>query len=677
MTITDYSYCLGIEQSLYNLISKLEETSASPSASIEEKIDADSHTHDIRHVLTYVLPMATRPFQEEEDDIAVVQETILGVATVTPHKPSSTETVLDLSTTKRDTGSDHINFATRNSALVDLDSTYEKVYAKKVFDIFFASKFNSGYLGYLSEGLQWLYGKVGTTHSKSVVERLCKRYEGDSGATEFRTQFEQDFEKLVEVLTIAKKSNPDSSQEALQSIYRLREAGNNLMVNKSYPQAIQIYTEAFKAAQISRTTVHQIPQLLTNRAIAYIGMNCFPEAIDDLNLAVSYDSNFTTGWTQLAYCHLYMGSSMISLKCYLKALKCYVAYDEKDLSRKRAVAQTLMPQFVQRLLESIQLCERRARQQKLPANDIDNIVNYVQEVVRSLDEFSTEDKNFYDLDYNINGTSNEIRRLAERNNRLNPSILNSDASQDLLVNSSIEATAIPMSIETVIPRPATQPVGGRGQGRDPFQPAVASLSRVEQFMNRMNTNLQNNTSGDSINNGDTNSSGESVNRTTRSTTTHTTHTTPGGNVIRISTSSSSNAAATPPGASGVRQQGQPTVSQAEPHLATATTTSTPGTAAPGPNYRQIISGIASAIDNANTNTGTSNGRSGVVSNVLQNLLPDYVAEGLESLMGNGARIAVNGEELTRPNGTNRPANAANSNEESNSDDTDMPEVDLD
>lgn len=674
MTVTDYSYCLGIEQSLYNLISKLEGTSASSSAPIDEKIDADSHAHDIKHVLTYVLPMATRPFQEEEEDIAVVQETVLGVATVTPHNPSLTETVLDLSTTKRDTGSDSINFATRNSAVVDLDSTYEKVYAKKIFDIFFASKFNSGYVGYLLEGLQWLYSKVGTSHSELVIERLCKRYEGDSGATPFKAQFEEDFEKLVEVLTIAKKSNPDSLKESLKSIYKLREAGNNLMVNKSYPQAIQIYTEAFKAAQISRTTVQQIPQLLTNRSIAYIGMNCFPEAIADLNLAVSYDSNFTTGWTQLAYCHLYMGSLMLSLKCYLKALKCYVAYDEKDHSKKKAVAQTLMPQFVQRLLESIQLCERRARQQKLPTIDIDNIVDYVQKVVRSLDEFSTEDKNFYDLDYNVNGTSNEIRRLAERNNRLNPSILNSDASQDLLVNSSIEATAIPMSIETVIPRPVTQPAAGRGPGRDPFQPAVATLSRVEQFMNRMNTNLQNSNNGNTNNNGDANSSGDSVNRNSTSTTTHTT---PGGNVIRISTTSSSNMAGTPPGRSGARQPGQPTVSQAEPHLATATTTLGPGTATTGPNYRQIISGIASAIDNANANTGASNGRGGVVSNVLQNLLPDYVAEGLESLMGNGARIVVNGEELSRPDGTNRPTTAANGNEESNLDDTDMPEVDLD
>lgn len=62
-------------------------------------------------------------------------------------------------------------------------------------------------------------------------------------------------------------------------------------------------------------------QIYTNRAIAFIGLNCVPEAIDDLNTAIFLDRAFTPAWTQLGYCHLYMGNGLLALECYNIALK--------------------------------------------------------------------------------------------------------------------------------------------------------------------------------------------------------------------------------------------------------------------------------------------------------------------------------------------------------------------
>ncbi|KAM9937555.1 hypothetical protein OXX80_002917, partial [Metschnikowia pulcherrima] len=66
-------------------------------------------------------------------------------------------------------------------------------------------------------------------------------------------------------------SAADSSVRKSQDLHvsRLREKGNNLSNNTCYPQAIQVYTDAIYACD-SATRTH-LPQLLTNRAIAYIG----------------------------------------------------------------------------------------------------------------------------------------------------------------------------------------------------------------------------------------------------------------------------------------------------------------------------------------------------------------------------------------------------------------------
>ncbi|CCE78417.1 Piso0_001040 [Millerozyma farinosa CBS 7064] len=236
----------------------------------------------------------------------------------------------------------------------------------------------------------------------------------------------------------------------LNLVYMLREQANNLMSNQSYALSIQKYTNALDLC--STSSAFNIPQLLTNRAIAYIGLNCFPEAITDLNNAVNIDRTFTPAWTQLGYCHLYMGTSLIALKCYLMSLRSAIGYllpenlvkagDDLAIREYRdSKTRSILPQFVQRIVQAILLTEKRAYQQREPSQDIRATVSNVRSILAKLRALADQDDMHY-FAYTSDSEDNSFRSTVQRANRARPDILNQDVAQNILASNGIETSTI-------------------------------------------------------------------------------------------------------------------------------------------------------------------------------------------------------------------------------------------
>lgn len=241
---------------------------------------------------------------------------------------------------------------------------------------------------------------------------------------------------------------------SLTHVLEAREVGNNLMANCSYPQALKVYTEAIEGAGFS--ALNNLPQLYTNRAIAFIGLNCFSEAVTDLQTAVLQDRTFTPAWVQLGYCHLFLGLGLLALKCYLVALRTmageiFPLHFPTEVALRQeyteAKLKTVFPQFVQKLVLSILLTEKRAEQQQEPASAIQEITARVRAILARLRSYaSAEDIPF--LSYVYETDIDSIRAAAARANRVRPNILNPDVAQDILSSTGVEASAV-----TILPPP--------------------------------------------------------------------------------------------------------------------------------------------------------------------------------------------------------------------------------
>lgn len=227
-----------------------------------------------------------------------------------------------------------------------------------------------------------------------------------------------------------------------QTVNKLREQGNNLMSNYAYGQAIKAYTQALELCPKSFPNFRDIPQLHTNRAIAFIGLNCVPEAIDDLNIAVATDRTFTPAWTQLGYCHLYMGSGLLALECYLVALRTCVGdiipfnFPQDLISQYRDhKLKTILPQFIERLSSAIALAEKRAYQQNQPEREIKRFVSEVRKILAQLRATGPEEdrESFTYLPLYRDST---LRTMSERANSQRPNILTPEVSQNILARSS-------------------------------------------------------------------------------------------------------------------------------------------------------------------------------------------------------------------------------------------------
>lgn len=282
----------------------------------------------------------------------------------------------------------------------------------------------------------------------------------------------------------------------------LREQGNSLMANLAYPQAIQIYTTALHYSSFA--SQQHVLQILTNRAIAYIGLNCFPEAITDLNSALVADRTFTPAWIQLGYCHLYMGLGLMALQMYHMALRTMIGdvfpdrlgHENGDVieSYKRLKRKSVMPLLVRKVVLSLLLTERRAKQQHEPISQIQAVTSDVKNILTSLaQEASEEDKPSFTY-------PSSYERLGalrvERANRSHPDILTHDIAQDILANTGFESNN---------PTPPTPPpvVAAAETG---FNATNFNANNSNNSNNSNNQNNQNNSNNSSNSSNSNNSS---------------------------------------------------------------------------------------------------------------------------------------------------------------------------
>lgn len=275
-------------------------------------------------------------------------------------------------------------------------------------------------------------------------------------------------------------------------VLKLREQGNNLMQNQGYAQAIEVYTKAIQYCD--NLDDENIPQLLTNRSIAYMGLFCYPEARSDLNRAVSLDQTFTPAWTQLGYVHLFLGTSLTALKCYLAALQTAVgdilpkSVDPRSLKTfekeyRQNKMNTIMPQFVQRIIQSMILTEKRAYQQRKDSEVIKSTVANARAILARLRSYALqEDLSYFTYLYEYD--DNSFRTTASRANRARPNVLTPDVTQDIIANTGFESTSTTLPAPTNLQTPTNPldtaldnavPTGARNAGNPTTASTIFSI----------------------------------------------------------------------------------------------------------------------------------------------------------------------------------------------------------
>lgn len=284
------------------------------------------------------------------------------------------------------------------------------------------------------------------------------RQETSGSTCDFQTVFNVFKAMLASQLQVS-GANVDEQESTTDLVRRLREQGNNLMHITSYPQAIKTYTEAISLCDW--TCSNNIPQLYTNRAIAFIGVNCFPEAVSDLNSALRYDRTFSPAWSQLGYCQLNLGSGFLALQCFHTALRTVAGEiypenfpEDHDLRTKYTENKisTVVPQFVQKLVQSIILSEKRANQQLQSTESLREITARTRAILARLRAAAApEDMSYFA--YALENAFDTFRATASRANRSRPSILTPDIAQDIMAGSNMEATAVTILSPITIPAP--------------------------------------------------------------------------------------------------------------------------------------------------------------------------------------------------------------------------------
>lgn len=285
------------------------------------------------------------------------------------------------------------------------------------------------------------------------------RQETSAPTCDFQTVFNVFKAMLASQLEVS-GANVDEQEATVELVRRLREQGNNLMHITSYPQAIKVYTEAISLCDW--TCSNNIPQLYTNRAVAFIGVNCFPEAVSDLNSALRYDRTFSPAWSQLGYCQLNLGSGFLALQCFHTALRTVAGEiypenfpEDHELRTKYTEnkIKTVVPQFVQKLVQSIILSEKRANQQLHSTESLREITARTRAILARLRAAAApEDMNYFA--YALENAFETFRSAASRANRSRPSILTPDIAQDIMAGSNMEATAVTILSPISFPAPS-------------------------------------------------------------------------------------------------------------------------------------------------------------------------------------------------------------------------------
>lgn len=471
----NYAFALAIRQHLVSIESELNGRIPEGDQTTDASIKAQDTVYYIQHVKQVIFKKVLMHYREE--DIKVnrtngsfanslaynFEDLLLGPKVSSFDIPSKLKTKEIIEKIERDTSKDKVPFwlvaereselgskfavLLRNTLKIQKKTLWNEESSLENFDIIsvYAAEYLRGLVSNLSDVLQMPQSSI--MKLDAVVDELR---DGASYPTLPLQELYEGFKSMVISYIELTSSDKVDKETNINLINTLRELGNNLMSSLSYAQAIQIYTNALNLCSLS--TANNIAQLLTNRAIAYIGLNCFPEAITDLNEAVNYDRTFTSAWVQLGYCHLYMGTSLVALKCYLTSLKAAIGEilpenfpidENKDfvVEYQENKLATILPQFVERLIQAVILTEKRAYQQREPTLEIKAAVSNVRSILAKLRaSASNEDMQYFA--YSASAEDSAFRPTAERLNRTRPSILNQDVAQNMLANSGVEASAI-------------------------------------------------------------------------------------------------------------------------------------------------------------------------------------------------------------------------------------------
>jgi len=102
------------------------------------------------------------------------------------------------------------------------------------------------------------------------------------------------------------KSKDDAEQ--------LKSQGNAAMQRKDYPAAIDLYTRALDIVPLN-------PIYLSNRAAAYSGAGRHEEAMNDAEMAVAADPQYTKAWSRLGLAKFALGDARGSMEAYRKGIE--------------------------------------------------------------------------------------------------------------------------------------------------------------------------------------------------------------------------------------------------------------------------------------------------------------------------------------------------------------------
>mmetsp|Transcript_9066 Transcript_9066/g.11320 ORF Transcript_9066/g.11320 Transcript_9066/m.11320 type:complete len:675 (-) Transcript_9066:2002-4026(-) len=515
----NYAFALAIKQHLASVESELNGRISESDQTTDTSIKAQDTVYYIQHVKQVIFKKILMHYREEDikanrtngsfaNSLAYnFEDLLLGPKLSSFDIPKRLKTKEIIEKIERVANKDNSHFwlvaereselaskfavLLRNTLKIQKKTLWNEESSLENFDIIsaYAAEYLRGLVSNLSEVLQMPQSSI--MKLDAVVDELR------NGATYPALPLQDLYEGFKSmVISYIEMTSSDKVESNIKLINTLREQGNNLMSSLSYAQAIQIYTNALNLCSLS--TANNIAQLLTNRAIAYIGLNCFPEAITDLNEAVDYDRTFTSAWVQLGYCHLYMGTSLIALKCYLMSLKAAIGEilpenfpidENKDfvVEYQENKLATILPQFVERLIQAVILTEKRAYQQREPTLEIKAAVSNVRSILAKLRaSASNEDMQYFT--YSASAEDSAFRPTAERLNRTRPSILNQDVAQNMLANSGVEASAITLPATPItsferITRNRDAPNGQAGANATRQQGPRNAASGMRGFLN--------------------------------------------------------------------------------------------------------------------------------------------------------------------------------------------------
>ncbi|RCK58178.1 hypothetical protein Cantr_06993 [Candida viswanathii] len=467
----------------------------------------------------------------------------------------------------------------------------------------------------------------------------------------------------LEILAVSYSSNKEEQATRLNS---LRELGNNLMANLAYAQAIKVYTEALETKPILSDI--DFPQLYTNRAIAFIGLNCVPEAINDLNAALVLDRVFTPAWTQLGYCHLYMGNSLVALECYVTALKSAVGeilpprfpQDERLIELyKGTKKQTLLPQFVKRLSSAIALTEKRAYQQHMSDLKIRKQLSDVRRILAHLRALGP-DSDRDDFTYIPVYRDSALRDVSMRANSQRPNILTPEVTQNLLARSGMEASPVETFRRRSDVRQNMGPPSdeeGESSFEINFNRAMPNpVNFAEIFRSRSRTGPNNNAGNNTASRTSETERNTEINRSRGTSETRRAE----------GAEAQTGPATTQPGGDGTNRR-----------IVVETTTTTPG-AGIGATIANVISQAFAGNDNDRGEGGPGANIAQIILDQMQHAVPD----GILRVVNDNGRVSVNNVPVNAQTANNntqsRGSNSNNSTNPSTDNDIEMGDVpDLD